>query len=66
MNEKVIFVYDPNAQKWDVVIEGVTDPVEAVQMFNAILITCSMAEPSLVNHKAEKQEDGSFKIIVGI
>jgi hypothetical protein len=36
----VIFTYDENCRKWDVVVSGVKDTTEALQAFNAVAITC--------------------------
>lgn len=66
MKFKVIFVYDNEEAKWDVFIEGATSALEALQGFNAVLITAHDAIPRVECNKATLEPDGTYKISVGV
>lgn len=67
MKTTVTFVYDEPSSKWDVFVNGVKDDLEARQAFNAVIITtCYNATLKIDHSKADKQEDGSYKISVGV
>ena len=36
---RVVFEYDEETQKWEVTVEGLSDPIEVKQAFNAVLVT---------------------------
>lgn len=57
--------YDPDCGKWEVLVSNAADATEAVQGFNAVVITLRDAEPGM-HHRAELQPDGRYKINVGI
>jgi len=71
MKTKVEFEYDEDSKKWEVYVYGVADSIEAIQAFNAVLITCHYAKPHM-QHKTEKQEGNwekglpGYKLIIGI
>lgn len=64
---KVTFIYDEPTKKWEVIVSGVTTPLEALQAFNAVLLTCRQATVGLYCNKAElvNNEQGSYKISIG-
>lgn len=63
---EICFQYDEVLGKWEVIAKGATTPLEAVQGFNAVLLTASEATPSIETNKAELLTDGSYKIHVGV
>lgn len=62
----VAFEYDEPSQKWEVFVHGATTPLEALQGFNAVVITMRDATPRVECNRAEKQANGSYKISVGL
>ena len=44
---QVIFNYDEDARKWDVVINGASDQTEATHAFNAVIRTCHQTVASV-------------------
>jgi hypothetical protein len=62
---EVCFQYDESVKLWEVFVKGAADQLEALQGFNAVILTTRQAVPSVNCNRAEKQEDGSFKISVG-
>ncbi len=46
---RVIFEYDEEILKWEPKVEGATDETEAVQAFNAVVITCGGLDQSLLS-----------------
>lgn len=64
---KVIFIYCEASCKWDVLVSGVADDVEARQAFNAVVITCQDATPKLDANKASlaSSEPNVYRISIG-
>jgi len=48
----VTFEYDAAARKWDVIVRGAESERDAVQGFNAVLLTAQQATPSLECNRA--------------
>ena len=69
MNEKKVFTvafeYDESCAGWEVMVSNAANAVEAVQGFNAVVITTRDATPGMHN-RAEVQPDGRYKIFVGV
>ena len=63
---KVLFEYDEANGKWEVYCLGAKNEFEALDMFCAVIVTSRMAIPSQNYNKAEKLENGRYKISVGI
>lgn len=63
---EVCFQYDEPARRWEVIVKGATSALEALQGFNAAIITAQDATPSIDCNKAEQLADGTYKISVGI
>jgi len=61
----VTFLYDEPTRKWDVFVHGATTELEALQGFNAVVLTACEAIPKVAYNRAESQSDGSYKISVG-
>lgn len=66
MTFQVRFVYVAEFRKWDVRVDGAASPLEALQGFNAVLMTASIATPDVNKNRAELQSDGSYKISIGV
>jgi hypothetical protein len=66
MTFQVRFVYDESSRKWDTFVEGASTELEALQGFNAVLLTTRIATPSIETNRADLQPDGSYRISVGI
>lgn len=62
---EVAFIYDEPAQKWEVIVRGAASPLEALQGFNAVLITARQAIPRVESNRADVQPDGTYKVSVG-
>lgn len=62
---KVTFIYDESTHKWDVIVSGVESPLEALQAFNAVLLTSRQAIPSIDCNKATQLTADSYKISIG-
>jgi len=58
---QVIFTHDDECKKWEVQVTGTTDKVEARQAFTAVVLTCQMADPKLLEY-ARVSDD--FKVSV--
>jgi hypothetical protein len=63
---EVKFQYDETTQLWEVMVSGATSATEALQGFNAVLMTASQATPRLDCNRAELQPNGEYKIHIGI
>ncbi len=66
---KVIFEYDEASRKWEVFVEGATTALEAVQGFNAVVITAHEATPTVAANKAMHEITplmNRYKIIIGV
>jgi hypothetical protein len=63
---EVCFQYDEPSRKWEVVVKGATSSTEALQGFNAVVITASQATPKVACNRAELQADGTYKVSIGI
>lgn len=62
----VIFEYCEITNKWEVIVKGASSSLEALQGFNAVILTCRETIPSLECNKAALVEDGIYKISIGI
>lgn len=62
MKAKVIFVYDEVARKWETMVTGVINPVEARQAFSAVVITCQTLDQSLLKQTLVKGTDAGYQI----
>ena len=62
----ITFVYDDTVGKWEVFAMNVSGEIEAVQAFNAVVLTCRQATPTLEANKAEHIVGEQYKISVGI
>lgn len=45
---EVIFQYDEATRKWDPVVKGVVDKIEARQAFSAVVLTCQELDSDLL------------------
>lgn len=52
---KVSFIYDEVEHKWEVEVSGATSELEALQAFNAVVITAMDAIPRVDCNKATKK-----------
>lgn len=60
---KVCFEYDERVRKWEVVVEGAVSPKEAIQAFNAVVIT--LRDAPLHTYQAEPIDadaDNKFRL----
>lgn len=62
----ITFEYCEKTRKWDAYASGASTPLEALQGFNAVLLTMRMATPLVSHNKAILQADGRYLISVGI
>ena len=63
---QVIFQYDESTKLWDVFVRGATSPLEAVQGFNAVVITARDATPSIETNRATMNRCGDYEIGIGL
>lgn len=71
MQTKVTFIYDELTQKWEVIVSGVSGGLEALQAFNAVILTTRQATPNIENNEVELIGENEncehvYKISVGI
>jgi len=66
MPTKVTFEYDESLKLWEVYVSGVDSSLEALQAFNAVLLTAEEATPRCDCNRAEMEGDGRYKISVGV
>lgn len=67
MKVKVIFEYDEMLRKWEVLVQGATSELDALQAFNAVVITANMATPKVDHNKAVLTTNSNeYKISVGL
>lgn len=67
MKTKVIFEYDENFGKWEVIVQGAISELEALHAFNSVILTAQLATPRLKWNKAEPTDiPNEYKISVGI
>ncbi len=62
---EITFQYDRELGKWEVIAKGADSALDALQGFNAVLMTAREAIPDVQYNKAILQADGSYKISVG-
>lgn len=56
-------MYVEASRKWDVLVEGAVDALEARQAFSAVVLTAQMLDPDLLEHAlSEPLSDGAYKI----
>lgn len=63
---EVCFRYDEQMGLWDVFVKGATSELEALQGFNAAIITARNATPVVAANKATMLDNGEYKISVGV
>lgn len=63
---EIRFIYDEKARLWDVKAIGAATPLEALQGFTAVLLTCRQAIPDPKANRAELQPDGTYSISNGV
>lgn len=61
----VSFVYDEPSRLWEVFVSGASSPLEALQGFNAVLLTRDDAIPRVDCNKATLLPDGRYEISIG-
>lgn len=71
MQTKVTFFYNESSRKWEVIVTGVLDSLEALQAFNAVILTSQKAIPQINANKAEfigvdEFHNKVYKIFVGV
>ena len=54
MKVKVTFEYDEQSRLWEVFVTGASSSEEAIQAFNAVVLTCHQTKDSMF-HKAVHQ-----------
>lgn len=47
---EIKFQYDEQARKWDPLVVGTSDPNEAREAFAAVVKTCQLLDPQLLQH----------------
>lgn len=47
---EVRFQYDEQARKWDPLVVGTASPDEAREAFAAVVLTCQMLDPDLLEY----------------
>jgi hypothetical protein len=62
----VTFTYDPRSRKWEVVVRGAECVRDALEGFNAVLLTCRQATPTVLANRAIRTSPGVYVISVGI
>ncbi len=62
----VVFEYDPRSMNWDVFVIGAMSELDALQGFNAVILTARGAVPKVDHNKVELQSDGRYKVSVGV
>lgn len=62
---KVVFEYDTKSCEWEVKVFGAKDSEDALEGFNAVILTSRLAIPDTKCNKADLQKDGSYYISIG-
>ncbi len=62
----VTFEYDERLRKWEVYVSGAQSELDALQGFNAVVLTARGAVPKVDHNKVELQSDGRYKVSVGV
>ena len=57
----VVFEYDEESTKWEMVVTGAKNETEAKQAFNAVVLTCRDVVVSM-EHKVERVSIGEYVI----
>lgn len=59
---QVTFNYDEAMRKWEAVVTGVENAIEARQSFSAVVLTCQMLNPNLLHYTRVIVDGNTFKI----
>ncbi len=61
---RVIFTYHEPTRKWEATVEGAESPLDALQGFNAVVLTAQMLDPDLLTHGLSEPgtQPGVYKI----
>lgn len=63
---EVCFQYDKQISNWEVIVKGAASEVEAVQGFNAVILTMRQVTPTIEANEATHLHTDQYKISVGI
>ena len=64
---EIAFQYDEPTTKWEVIARGASSGTEALQGFNAVVMTAMEATPKVACNKAEPTGNpNEYKISVGV
>lgn len=63
---EICFQYDEPTQKWEVIAKGATSATEALQGFNAVIITSHDVTPKVACNRAELIAENTYKISIGL
>lgn len=63
---QVIFTYDEPSRLWETSVRGAENEREAIQGFEAVLLTSRQATPNIGYNRATRKSDGSYTISVGV
>lgn len=66
MPVQVTFTYDEILKKWDPIVTGASDELDAKQAFTAVILTAQMLDINLLLHTKTKQDGDSVHIIPAI
>ena len=63
---EVTFLYDEQSRKWDPVVRGAVDSVEARQAFAAVVLSCQRLQSQLLALAKTEQAESGIRIIPAV